>query len=171
MFQIGDFVMYAGTGVCGVTDRREEKFGPVRQEYYVLQPVRDRSSTFYCPVAQAENRLRPLISSAELETLIRQIPAAPVYDIADDMQRKELLGHLAKAGTQQQRIQVIKTLWLYRNERQAGGKRLHLADERILNEAERLLNEEFAQVLQIEPEAVPAYIAAQISEVESGKIV
>ena len=55
-------------------------------------------------------------------------------------------------------IRLIKTVYLQRQRRVAEGKRLHLADERALQEAERILYEEIAFVMEIPPDEVVAYI-------------
>ena len=46
----------------------------------------------------------------------------------------------------------------------ACGKKLRTSDTAFLKDAERLLNEEFAYVLEIAPAEVPAYIRAHIAE-------
>ena len=40
------------------------------------------------------------------------------------------------------------------------GKKLHIADERMLREAEKMICDEFAYVLGISQEEVPAYITS-----------
>lgn len=163
MFKTGDTVVYGNSGVCRVDDVREERFGPVKQMYYVLRPVRDAHSTFYCPVAQGEAKMRRLLSAEEIRALIRQMPAAETVWVAEDAVRREQFNAMLKSGDHRQIIRLIKTLYLHRQQKAAEGKRLHLADERVMNEAERLLYEEFAHVLAIRPEDVVAYIEEELA--------
>lgn len=158
MFQVGDTIVYGSFGVCRVEDKREEKFGPACQEYYVLCPLKDTRSTYYCPVSQAEAKMRRLLTADEVETLIRRMPQAETVWIEEDNRRREQFSAILKSGNHADVIRLIKTLYLQREEKVAQGKRLHLSDERMLQEAQRLLHEEFAYVLAITPTEVVAYI-------------
>ena len=157
MFKQGDTVMYGSHGVCCVTDVREETFGPVRRMYYVLQPKKDARSTFYCPVAQ-EERLRALLTKDEVLCLIREMPLTDIVWEEDDNARRERFAAVLKSGDHREVVRLIKTLYQQRRVRAEQGKRLHLADERMMQEAERLLYEEIAYVMDIPPDKVVAYI-------------
>ncbi len=157
MFKQGDTVMYGSHGVCCVADVREETFGPVRQMYYVLQPKKDARSTFYCPVAQ-EARLRALLTKEDVQRLIREMPHTDTVWEEDDGVRRERFAAVLKSGDHVEVVRLIKTLYHQRHVRAAQGKRLHLADERIMQEAERLLYEEIAYVMEISPDEVITYI-------------
>lgn len=157
MFKQGDTVMYGNHGVCRITDVREETFGPVRQMYYVLQPKKDTRSTFYCPVAQ-EARLRALLTKDEVYRLIREMPQTATAWEEDDNTRREAFAAILKSGDHAEVVRLIKTVYLQRQRRAEEGKRLHLADERALQEAERILYEEIAFVMEIPPDEVVAYI-------------
>lgn len=163
MFKTGETVVYGNSGVCRITDVREETFGPVTQMYYILSPERDARSTFYCPVIQGEAKLRRLLSAEEVGALIRQMPHIETDWVAEDVVRREQFAAMLKSGDHRQIIRLIRTLYRRREEKAAEGKRLHQADERVLNEAQRLLHEEFAHVLDISPEDVVGYIEAKLA--------
>ena len=163
MFRIGDTVVYGNSGVCRITDLREEKMGPVKQTYYVLQPLKDPRSTFYCPLAR-EDKLRPLLTEEQLHALIQQMPEEETVWIPEEGRRREQFNAMLKSGDHRQLIRLIKTLFLQRQEREAAGKRLHLSDQRILEEAEQVLYGEFAQVLDISPEQVVNYINEELTK-------
>jgi len=149
--------MYGSHGVCCVTDVREETFGPVCRTYYVLQPKKDARSTFYCPVTQ-EARLRALLTKEEVTRLIREMPLTDTLWEEDDLARRDRFSALLKSGDHTEVVRLIKTLYHQRRLRAEQGKKLYLADERILQEAERLLHEEIAYVMEIPPDEVVAYI-------------
>ncbi len=157
MFKQGDTVIYGSHGLCCVTDVREESFGPVRQTYYVLQPKKDMRSTFYCPVAH-EERLHALLTKEEVERLIREMPLTETAWEEEESVRRERFLTMLKSGDRAEAVRLVKTLYQQRCVRAAQGKRLHLADERIMQEAERLLYEEIAYVMEISPDEVVAYI-------------
>lgn len=166
MFQTGDTIVYGNSGVCRITDIREETFGPVRRTYYVLSPVYDGNSTIYCPVDQQKIPLRPLLTDEEIHGLIREMPAADDTWIDDDLQRRERFADMLKSGDRAQMVSLIKTLYLHRREKSEAGKKLHLADERVMRDAERLLYEEFGHVLGIRPTDVVDYIRDQLQSEE-----
>lgn len=165
MFQAGDTIVYGSCGVCRVVDVREETFGSVTRTYYVLDPVYDKNSTIYCPVDQEKIKLRPLLTVEELHRLIREMPQAEDLWIDDDAARRGQFTDMLKSGDHAQMIRLIKTLYLHRCEKNEAGKRLHLADERVMHDAERLLYEEFAYVLGIQPDEVIAYICTELATV------
>ena len=57
---------------------------------------------------------------------------------------------------------MIKALYLHQQKQQEKGKHLHAADERVFKEAEKILYDEFALVLQIRPEQVVPFIAEKM---------
>lgn len=162
MFAIGDTVLYGQCGVCRLVDIRTEYFGPAPRTYYVLSPLHDRASTFYCPVDQEKLPLRPLLNADEVRRLIHAMPQAPDVWVADNAKRRDRFADMLKSGDREQLVALICTIYPHRRQRDEVGKKLHLADERVLREAERLLYEEFAEVLGIAPDEVGDYIREEL---------
>ena len=164
MFAIGDTVLYGHSGVCRITDIRTERFGPSPRTYYVLAPVHDRASTIYCPVDQEKLPLRPLLNADEVRRLIHAIPQAQDVWIEDNGKRRDRFADMLKSGDREQMVALIRTIYQHRCQRDEAGKKLHLADERVLRDAERLLYEEFAEVLGLRPDEVVDYIREELQE-------
>ena len=82
--------------------------------------------------------------------------------IDDDTQRYETYHAILQSGDRTQLVQLIKTLYLHQQERREQKKKLHSADEKFMKEAEHLLYEEFAYVLNIKREQVVPFITEQI---------
>ena len=61
---------------------------------------------------------------------------------------------------------LIRSLYNKGEERRRENKRLHLADERFLNEAERLLHDEFSAVLGIEETEVVPFIMSRLEKAD-----
>ena len=59
-------------------------------------------------------------------------------------------------------MSLMKTLNLRRRELVARGKKLHLSDERFYKDAEKLICNEFAFVLKMNPEDIPEYITVRM---------
>jgi RNA polymerase-interacting CarD/CdnL/TRCF family regulator len=60
-------------------------------------------------------------------------------------------------------VKLIRTLYLEKERKKGTGKRLNSTDVKIMTAAEKLLHEEFAVVLGIEPKDVVPHILAQLS--------
>lgn len=161
MFHIGDTVMYGSSGVCRITDLKDETVAGEKQTYYLLTPERDPRSTYYCPVDRAE-KLRPLLTEKEARDLLRQAPEAEAIRIPEENLRREQFTAILKNGDQLQLIRLIRSLLCHRREREAEGKRLPLADQRILDEARRMLYGELTHVLSLPPDRVSRYIESDL---------
>ena len=66
------------------------------------------------------------------------------------------------SGDRMSLIKMIKALYFHQQKQQEKGKRLRASDERFFTEAERILYDEFALVLNIEPEQVLPFIMEQV---------
>ena len=82
--------------------------------------------------------------------------------IENENQRKEAYREIIARGDRTELVKMIKTLYLHQQQRQAIGKKLHIADERFFKEAEKMLYDEFALVLNIKQEEVLPFILEQI---------
>ena len=65
---------------------------------------------------------------------------------------------MLRSGDRSELVRLVKTLHTHRLELQQCGRKFHLADERMLRDAERVLFEEFAYALSIPPESVGDYL-------------
>ncbi|HIU36372.1 MAG TPA: CarD family transcriptional regulator [Candidatus Fimenecus excrementigallinarum] len=160
MFAIHDKVMYGQTGVCEITEICQKKFGRQTAAYYVLHPLYGEDTTIYCPVDSAPASMRALLDKREVRSLLREMPQLPAQWIENDAKRHTAQAQVLHTGDHRALMQMIKSLHIRRRERTAEGKRFHQADERALKEAEALLYREFAQVLGVEPEEIPAMLGA-----------
>jgi CarD family transcriptional regulator len=78
-------------------------------------------------------------------------------------ERKEYYKNLLAAGDHAALIQMIKTLYAHKKQREAEGKRLHVMDEHFFTDAEQILYNEFQYVLQLSgKDALMAYILKRI---------
>ena len=162
MFKIHDSVLYGSMGVCRIVDIRPQVFNRKEILYYVLKPENDESSTFYCPVDSDKVRLRKLLSREEVYDLIRVMPDTDTEWIEDDQARQEKFLSILKNGSRRDLVRLIKTIYQHRNLRTLEGKKLHMADKKIMQDAESLLYGEIAHVLKIDREDVLAFIMGEL---------
>lgn len=160
MFENGTAVVYGTSGVCRVVAQEQKLVRGNYVDYLVLRPVYDKNTTFYIPKNSEEvmAKLRPLLSKDEILELIRSMPDEDTVWIDDNNLRKQKYNQMIGQGDRRKLIKLIKTLYIHQNEMKAKGKSLHQSDEAILKQAEKLLNDEFALVLDIKPENVNEFI-------------
>ena len=58
---------------------------------------------------------------------------------------------------------MIRELYIHKQEQLKNGKKMHLSDEQLMKEAERLLYSEFSLVLNIRADEVPKFISSRIN--------
>lgn len=165
MFSVNEKIHYGGSGVCVIQEIATMRFGRTREKYYVLKPVYQNASVIYVPVEnqQLVAKMRPVLSREEVDQLIDRMPEIPTAWEEDPQARKASFDALLRSNECGNLIVLIKTLHAHKERRQADGKTLHVADETCLREAQRLLYDEFAGALEIQPAEVHAYIESKLN--------
>lgn len=164
MLKLNQTVMYGTTGVCTVDSIEDKKIGKVKRKYYVLKPMAQATSTVFVP---ADNELllskvRELITKENIKEMLQVLPSKESIWIDDDSERKQSFGDIVMSGDRMACLTLLKTLIVRQKELSEKGKRLHLADERVLREVQRLINDEFSFVLGIGVEDVQGRIVKTI---------
>jgi CarD family transcriptional regulator len=164
MLQAGDMVLYGAQGICRVEEIVKKRIGREFLEYYSLRPVYQGNSSIFVPVGNKTltDKMRSLLSKDEIMEIIQSVSADDDMWIDDENERKQRYQEIVENGDRRALIRMIRAFYLHRRELAKHGKRLHIGDDRIFKDAERLLYDEFAFVLQIEPEQVEPFIMRQI---------
>ncbi|MBQ5381525.1 MAG: CarD family transcriptional regulator [Ruminococcus sp.] len=155
MFCVGQTVLYGSNGVCMVDDVTEKRIGKTKMQYYVLKPLCNNTSTLFVPTAnqQLVSKMRRILTEDEAEAILRDLP--PCGDWNDNKQeRSEQFRAIITEGSCVELIRLIRLVRTHEQEQLAGGKRLHISDERFLKEAEKMICEEFSLVLHISRDEV-----------------
>ncbi|MBQ2568953.1 MAG: CarD family transcriptional regulator [Ruminococcus sp.] len=155
MFCVGQTVLYGSNGVCMVDDVTEKRIGKTKIQYYVLKPLCNNTSTLFVPTAnqQLVSKMRRILTEDEAEAILRDLP--PCGDWNDNKQeRSEQFRAIITEGSCVELIRLIRLVRTHEQEQLAGGKRLHISDERFLKEAEKMVCEEFSLVLHISRDEV-----------------
>ena len=149
----GEVILYNPFGVCEIADVREQSFGDMAGEYYVLKPLYREESTIYVPVGneQLTHKLRPLLSPEEAEALLRKTPTRPDW-IEDSRERSETYMHLLSQGDRPAAIGIIRLLSDHKAEVTRQNHKFYASDEKVLAAARRMIGEELAYVLHTTPE-------------------
>lgn len=171
MFSKNDYIIYGTTGVCKVIDIVKKKFNTnIEREYYVLKPAYDPNSTIYAPIDNTTINKRKIMTVKDVYELIRSMPDNETIWIDDINLRKEKYTDILKKGDTIALIKLIKTLYLEKEKKKNEGKKLYVGDEKIMSEAQRLLHEEFALVLNIKVDEVIPFILGELEPSEKPPI-
>lgn len=158
MFKINDLVQYGVDGVCRITDITTRELRDKQIDYYVLKPVFNSNATLFVPLNNEAlvSKMRYTMSADEIADMIREAYNSDCEWIENDNDRSIRCKEIISGGNSPALVRLIKALRTHRQEMVAVGKKLHMADERFVKEAERLLNDEYAVALGVTPdEAVP----------------
>lgn len=164
MYRKNDIVMYAAQGVCKITDITKKEFNDELIEYYVLKPVYSENALIYVPTGSESlmGKMRHVLSEEEIYEIIRKLPDENAEWIENEHVRKEQYRQILSQGDRKALIGMIKALYYHKQGLLEKGKKLHVSDERFFKEAERILYDEFALVLNIETDQVLPFILEQL---------
>ena len=163
MFEVNEVVMYSHNGICKIVDSLNRTlYNGKTVTYYVLNPIFDAKTTYYIPVDNVEETLKKVISVDEIHELIEMMPEESSIWIENDNQRRDAYKEIIKDGNRVELIKLIKTLYYNREEKLRDGKKFHISDEKALKQAEKLLYEEFAYVLNIDVNEVVPFINEEL---------
>lgn len=163
-FFAGDTVVHPSEGICTIQELRRMDLGSALRTYYILKPASEKnSSTVYLPVARGNEILRRLLNREDILTFIAKSREYAGLWIDDSKRRKDSFLQILHEGNYAKIIRMVLEIHQASERRIAEGKKPCAADEAILNEAERLLNQEFAYVLNLSQEETAAFIIRKLN--------
>ena len=168
MFKCLDYVMHPGMGVCKIKEiKKQSVFKNQEREFYVLRPVYENEKTLiYVPVDSDKIKLRKLLTREDIKAIISALPNCETAWIENEQQRKEAYMRTLKSGDHVAIMGIIKVLYEQRLAKQECGKKLYLSDEKLLNEAERLIHQELAFTMEIKPHEVADFILGELNSLK-----
>ena len=166
MYLVGDRVLYGMHGVCEISGVEERAIDRKKIPYFVLTPLDQSGAKFYIPMNNeaALSKLRPIISKDALNELLESDAVIQDGWIQDESQRKQRYKDLINGGDRAALIRMIRSLYQHKKNQTAAGRKFHLCDENFLRDAEKLLDSEFALVLQMPRESVGDYVRSILKD-------
>lgn len=160
MVQIGQIVLYGTEGACRVTEICKMKVAHKREEYYVLHPIRREGATVFVPLNNPVllSKMRPLLSREEIDGMIDRVSKEEVFWIEDASERKVEFQRILLSSQREDLLRMLRGLYERRSQLRERGKHLRGSDDQMLRDAEKLLHDEFALVLEIKEREVSEYI-------------
>ena len=164
-YKSGDVVVYGAEGVCVVTGITEKKFDNEIISYYVLEKVGKKESTTYVPSNNERSlkKMRLVLTKEEFLALFKDNTQILPW-IDKDRDRQKAFKDIILFGDTRDLVCLIKTLYSRQIEQHKVGKRLHISDERIFKDAEKIIKEEISYVFGISIDEVHDFILNSIGE-------
>lgn len=164
MYQIGDQVVYGIHGVCRVADMEKQIVNKKTVHYLVLEPMGQEGSRYLVPISSetAMAKLRPMLTPQELEALLQSAKVREDNWIREENLRKNLYREMISSGDRSELMRMVHTLYVHKKAQNAAGKKVHLADDNFLRDAEKLLAGEIAVVMDMNPEEARTYLRNQL---------
>ena len=162
-YKSGDVVIYGAEGVCRVVDITEKKFGNELIQYYVLEKIGKKESLTYVPAnnERSLSKMRHVLSKEEFTDLFKD-EAQNLQWIDKDRDRQRAFKDIILFGNTKDLVCLIKTLYARQLQQQKAGKKLHISDERLFKDAEKIIKEEIAYVFDIHKDDVHDFIVNSI---------
>ena len=159
-YKEGDIVVYSSEGLCEIDELTEKKFDGKVIGYYVLRSLYNKNSVTYVPMNNEKSlsKMRHILNREEIMSLIAEMPEEVMPWIKNDRDRQKAFKEILIYGDSKDLVRLTRTLYMHREEQMAKGKKLHLSDERVFKEAEKLIYEEISYVMDIPRDQVLNFI-------------
>lgn len=161
MYKVGEYVVHPGQGVC-----RVKEISDGANPSYMLMPVGQRNPMIISFPVASEARLRPVLSSEEARTLIREYPTMPVetYKDRSSALEEEHFKKEIRNGSCQDSVRIVKTFRKRIAEVKAKNKKPPVVFERILKQASERSLREMSVALDMSSEDVAALFEASVAD-------
>ncbi|MBQ8790123.1 MAG: hypothetical protein IJZ51_02295 [Ruminiclostridium sp.] len=163
-YSIGEHVVYGHSGVCRIEEIATREFDGKKQDYYLLRPVAHNNATVFVPCDNEKlvSAMRYPISSDEIDRLLTEIDGVDIEWIEDKRERPAFFKSVMQSGDRKQILKVIRCIYIKKQALMNSNRSLPSTDEKILQELERMINDEFSYSLGIGIDEVSGYIADKI---------
>lgn len=164
MYQVGDQVVYGIHGVCRIVDQEKRVVDRKMVTYLVLEPVGQDGSRYLVPTHNeaAMGKLRPMLTPEQMQELLHSEEVRTENWIKEENLRKNTYRELITSGDRAGLLRMVYTLYNHRKSQTAAGKKVHLADDNFLRDAEKLLASEISVVMEIPQDQARTYLRTQL---------
>lgn len=164
MFKSGEYVVHGYNGLCVVEGVTQLNMSGISKDalYYILRPLNSEESKIYLPVEKGEAVSRRIMTKEEAGQFMETIDQVESYWNANHKIREEMYKTAMKTCESSMWVRIIKTLYLYQQERNAMGKRISSSDERFLKHAEEYLYQELSLATGKSYEQIKTEVAEKI---------
>lgn len=163
MYKQHDTVFYQNNGICEIIDICEKTISNITKTYYVLQPINNQRSIIYIPCDSEVlvSQMKKLLSKEQIEHIIKNLSSQPLMWIEDRTKRKEKFQEILHQGDCLEIATMLKSIYYKKIELTRNKKKLSSYDDTIYREAEKILVETFAYILEMDKDKIIPYILQQ----------
>lgn len=160
MFNVNDYIIYGGSGVCEILDicRSPLKNGEDKKQYYKLKQIYEGKSIIYTPIDNNRIIMRKIVSEKEAKKLINEINKIETTFFDDNNNREEECKTAINTCDCKELMKVCRSLYLIKEKQLEIGKKLSSTDNKYLKIAKELLLGEFSISLNKSKEQVEQLI-------------
>lgn len=173
-FQKDAYIFYRCIGICQMIAIEEQCMdGKTSVQYYKLKPISEQNSTYYVPVSISQDKLRPLLTKAEVLELIDSMHDCEGDDVvwSDNRRvRKEMYATALKSDDYREISNLIIGLYSKKRTLELKGRRISSMDEAAMRNADHLMTEEFCFVLGLNESELRRFIADRLEHSENEHI-
>lgn len=162
MYKVGDIVVHK-RDICKITGIIK-KFR-LDEDYYTLTPIDDSSLVIHTPIMDKRGLIRSIISKEAAETLINEIPDIETIQFDDDRALEGKYNTLIDSGKHRDLIQIIKTTYIRREEKENCGKKVSEKDKNFFRLAEKMFYTELSVALNKTYDETKEYIVSQVAKI------
>lgn len=166
MFEIGDYVMYAGKGICRVEEEVMLDISMMgnKKLYYLMVPIEDSTVKLYLSVDGENHKVRKVLNKDQFMELLSGVSDIEEVQVVYDKQREQIYKEALNSGNPKKLIGIIKAIYSRKVSRDAEGKKNTSVDERFFKLAENTLYSEMAFALQISKEESKELVIRHLDE-------
>jgi len=165
MYKKGEYVIYGNNGICRVEEIGIPIGTPMAnngKEYYTLSPVFG-SGNIYVPL-DTRVYMRPILTKAQAEALIEQIPQiqGKIFEGKDVRALGEKYKGCLDTHQCEDLVKLIKTVYQKEKVMVENGKKLAKTEQDFGKLARELLHREFSVALDLPYEEVEEYVTKKV---------
>ena len=161
-FEKGQHVIYGTNGLCTVEDIKKMSFikGEKAKEYYILEPVKAKASTIFVPMDNEKlmSKMRGAMTKGQIDSLLLGMSDKELAWEDDRRVRAETFHDIIAKGVSEDLLLMIRCIYIKKRDLEERNKKLAMTDNKSLEFAEAMVEEEFSYVLDIKRSEVGAYI-------------
>ena len=165
-YEVGQYVVYGTNGICIIDSIERMSFtaGAPGEIYYVLRQHKNPSNKYFVPMKNEEilSKLREPMCREDIEDILMGLSDEDVKWINDRRQRGEYFREILHDGVSGRLLSMIICIYEKKRELAKNGKKLSVTDQTTLKSAEKLVEEEFAWALEMDPNDIPAFIRRRL---------
>lgn len=164
MLQVGDCVVSSSKGICLIKEETWENFSGAKKLYFVLIPLQEKDSKIFIPVENAEQKMRKVMTEEEAKEFISKIPLVPELEIENERMREKEYKDAVYSGNPVTIVQVIKSIYVRRQDRLSSGKKVTAVDDRYFKMAIHALHSELAYAIGAKEEDMEDIIISALGK-------